>query len=364
MSTHGPGDRYVKTAVAPLARERLRAEAVALRRAAHPDVVRLGMFLDLDERTELHLVRAGDLTLVDAAPDDATTALDCAATVTTTVADLHAMGIVHGRLTPDHVVLRPDGRPVLCGLAEAHAGDPTADVRALGTLYELLAAGAAPARSRRQRRAIAALLAAAEHARCSHPAASAHDLAAMLRDPNSRSAGTATPRRRMPSTRAVALAGAAMAAVIVVVAAVKMFGAGRASVFETGTSARTSLLPTDAPATTEPPAPVPTSGVSGTGAVRIEVDGATFAVGEQGDSVVAGDWDCDGTVGVALLRPGSGEVFVFDRLPSRDTPVTGRLVATLPGATALETVEQPNGCEALVIRHHDETPQVIPVEAP
>lgn len=370
----------MKTAVAPLARDRLRAEAVALRRAAHPDVARLGTFLDLDDRTELHLVRLGDTTLVDAPPDDATAALECAATVTATVADLHAMGIVHGRLGPDHVVLRPDGRPVLCGLAEAGAGDPVTDLRSLGTLYELLAVGASPARTRRQRRAVAALLAAAEHARCSQPAATTVELAAMLRDQKPRRGATGTPRRpRIPSKRVVALVGAATGAAIVVAVAATAFGSGGTPQLGAEPPAPTALRASDEPApttatTTETrldPAstgpvtldPAPSAAPSPAGAIRFEADGASFAVGDEGDSVVIGDWDCDGTAGAALLRPGTGEVFVFDRLAAPDEPVTGRLVATLPGAAHLEAVEQPSGCEALVIRHLDETPQVIPVEA-
>ena len=69
-----------------------------------------------------------------------------------TLADLHDMGIVHGAVTPEHVLVGPDGRPVLCGFGSAGrigetapGGDrelhPSADVAALGRLLRRLAIG-------------------------------------------------------------------------------------------------------------------------------------------------------------------------------------------------------------------------------
>jgi hypothetical protein len=39
------------------------------------------------------------------------------AALATTLADLHDLGLVHGAVAPEHVIVGPGGRPVLCGLA-------------------------------------------------------------------------------------------------------------------------------------------------------------------------------------------------------------------------------------------------------
>ena len=39
-----------------------------------------------------------------------------------TLGDLHDLGIVHGAVVPEHVIVSPDGRPVLCGFGSAGEG--------------------------------------------------------------------------------------------------------------------------------------------------------------------------------------------------------------------------------------------------
>jgi hypothetical protein len=55
------------------------------------------------------------------------------AAVATTLADLHELGLVHGAVSPEHVILGPGGRPVLCSLGYGgRVGDPPGPVPALG----------------------------------------------------------------------------------------------------------------------------------------------------------------------------------------------------------------------------------------
>ena len=126
---------------------------------------------DLDVRTELRTERAGSHTLLDLTPTDGTAALAVAASLTATVADLHELGVVHGRLTPDHVVIREDGRPALCGFADAGRDSPEADVTALATLYEMLATAVPRRRSRRSDRAVNRLIAADSRSEVNGPVA-------------------------------------------------------------------------------------------------------------------------------------------------------------------------------------------------
>lgn len=55
------------------------------------------------------------------------------AAVATTLADLHELGLVHGAVCPEHVILGPGGRPVLCSLGYGgRVGDPPGPVPSLG----------------------------------------------------------------------------------------------------------------------------------------------------------------------------------------------------------------------------------------
>lgn len=66
-----------------------------------------------------------------------------------------------------------------------------------------------------------------------------------------------------------------------------------------------------------------------------------YALGQAGDLVVVGDWDCDGTDTPAVVRPIDGEVFVFDGY--------GELVPTrgpaLPPGVEPEVVTDEDGCD-------------------
>ena len=66
----------------------------------------------------------------------------------------------------------------------------------------------------------------------------------------------------------------------------------------------------------------------------LTVAGARYEVGEPGDAVAAGDWGCDGQPTLALLRPATGEVFVFDGWAA-DQDVAARLIGRAPGGAAL-----------------------------
>ena len=74
------------------------------------------------------------------------------AALSETVADLHELGLVHGNLRSEHVLLATDGRPVLCGFGgatlAAHrspgSSAPADDVQALGQLLRGLVGDVEP----------------------------------------------------------------------------------------------------------------------------------------------------------------------------------------------------------------------------
>jgi serine/threonine-protein kinase len=95
-------------------RERFRAEAHAMTKLDHPNVVRVGHFGDVGGRPyfEMHLYpanlsdRVGDYTNTRAA-------VQLMAQVADGVGHLHARGFIHRDLKPSNVLLTADGRPVV-----------------------------------------------------------------------------------------------------------------------------------------------------------------------------------------------------------------------------------------------------------
>lgn len=110
----------------------------------------------------------------------------------------------------------------------------------------------------------------------------------------------------------------------------------------------------DCPTVTGPAADVDGDGC--TEAVRIEgadvvTAGIHYGVGQRGDAVVVGDWDCDGRATPALLRPSTGEVFVFPRWAERASPLTVGASETVPGAATIASIDPDgDGCNQLVAR--------------
>ena len=106
----------------------------------------------------------------------------------------------------------------------------------------------------------------------------------------------------------------------------------------------------DADATRPPANPTPCPSVGGPAAdvdgdgcpEALTVSGATvdagvarWTLGEAGDLVAVGDWDCDGEATAALLRPTSGDVFLFSTWAALDAPVTVTPTRRVGGATAI-----------------------------
>ncbi len=131
------GPIVVRTATTEAARPLLAQEGGRLDRSRHPGVVKLLAASD----DELTIAWAGAQTLeLLAAP----IAVLCGVltSVASTVADLHEIGIIHGRLDASHVVIDADGRPRLCGMRGPTSDErnplPTDDVAAIGALIDHL----------------------------------------------------------------------------------------------------------------------------------------------------------------------------------------------------------------------------------
>ncbi len=183
-------------------------------------------------------------------------------------------------------------------------------------------------------------------------------------DPVPRSTGAPPPAPRLRSHGRGRLVGAATAAVAVIglLALVGSPGDGQESrsvdpvaTADTGRATVTSsTTPPDAQGdgapdpSTRSPSEQPVAPTSTGAAPRLDRAGVTFAVGRHDDRVTVADWDCDGTETPGVVRPGTGEVFFFDRWASVEEPITVHPALVIPGALELEPPPPDGTCEAIL----------------
>ncbi|MGH9247003.1 MAG: hypothetical protein ACRD29_22330 [Acidimicrobiales bacterium] len=108
-------------------------EAEVLAAARHPGVVEL-LAAEGDDAgvAELTTAYTGIHSLATSPPLPVTHVAAVCASLASTLADLHGLGVVHGRVEPTHVLLGPGGRPILCGFSGAtltgRPAPPTSEV--------------------------------------------------------------------------------------------------------------------------------------------------------------------------------------------------------------------------------------------
>lgn len=152
------------------------------------------------------------------------------------------------------------------------------------------------------------------------------------------------------------LAAAAVAAValglgVVLIAASRQPPGPSADEIGTRPEPVVDVVEAPAPETTAAPSARvwPTEPVSVEG-TEVRSGAQRWRVGEPGDLVAVGDWDCDGTSTPAVLRPTTGRLHLFDAWASPDAAVTATPGPTVPtGAIALE----PRGCGEATVRTAD-----------
>ena len=315
----------------PDRRARLRHEADLLGRLDHPGVVRL---VDFQEGPPAALRTAF------VGPDSwRTTSASPAefAALTATIADLHDSGVVHGDLTPDHVLLDRDHRPILCGFADA---GPATDERV-----------------RADREALAAML---RHEAGRHGNGVGHrlrDAADVLDEPDlpTRAAIRLLDQQAPPDdhTRSGPSRRHAMVVVCVVAAALVAFlladGDGD------GPTPALAPTPTAEPPGTAPgpvsPTPAPADLIPagpGDPATVVEHAGRRYGIGAAGDLVHIADWDCTGEATPAVLRPTTGELAVFSSWPEPDASLLPTMTMVVEGAIGFTIDDRP--CPDLRVR--------------
>ena len=400
---------------------RLRREAEVLDRAQHPGVVELVGCREVDGVVTLYTSFVGAHTLETSPPLPLNQAGAVVAMLAATVSDLHDLGIVHGRIDPSHVLLGPARRPILCGFtgagdegevappgpgATAEFRDPavtldaplirSCDVYALGALLRVLVISDAtdiepiPERRFTLRRGRPwtgylrrALLTLADQCTDDQPLRRpsarrlAADIGSLLPASNERSRRPGQSAVEAPAVsvgdqfetlrptadddthtvrgRRTALAATALGLILVFW--------GLTSLRSNDTTAAPTQTTTHTQTQTSDPisaAPASAPDVHLVANRTVSVDGNEFTIGDPGDHVALGDWRCDGRPTAALVRPSTGEVFVFDGWPSAD----GSAVAMpLQGVTAAVDLRAENqgSCSVLYAVRADGTETEVKV---
>ncbi|HET6953054.1 MAG TPA: hypothetical protein VFI47_21920 [Acidimicrobiales bacterium] len=119
-----------------------------------------------------------------------------------------------------------------------------------------------------------------------------------------------------------------------------------------------TVAPTSLPPGCPAPAPAaPAGDVDGDGCPEaLVVDGGTitagpaqFTLGQPGDLLAVGDWNCDGLASPALLRPATGDVFVFSGWAPPGEPVTVTASERVEGGVAIRAEPGDPGCDRLQV---------------
>jgi hypothetical protein len=391
----------VKTATSADEVADLAVEAERLRQARHPGVVVLLDHQRIPTGAELRTRFAGEP--LDRWHGTVIRLAGLVAAVAADLGDLHDIGVVHGRIEGSHVLVGSNGRPRLCGFspppAEATAADdvaalaellsqlaertagaerrgpflwrrgPVADQRAVA---QIVARATDPVPSRRpSARSLAnAILAAVPGAELPPPESARPPVddprfdsvfgdqteaspADMFGDrpwsplpPEStleRPAPPGTHRLSRPSVAPrslprVTLATGVIGAALVATCAVMLRGGAVATSAGEGVTDTTLV-------TAALPSSVHVDG--GT----VEMAGERWTVGEPGDLLAVGDWDCDGVTTPAAYRPATGEVFVFTDWATDGQPVTVEPVTLVVGGLGLAAAsgQSPDGCDVPVV---------------
>ena len=269
---------------------------------------------------------------------------------------------------------RPDDRR--SGMAdEAHPARPNHTTQQPGDAGEPEPVRLSPrtaAEARRRLDRTATFGSPGDDATAPPPAASDHDGGLTVERPQLTGRGGLGSRSRPPESPTDAEPGRGRARLLLLAGAVVVTAGGAAGL------TMLALASSDQP---PPGEPIPRSGcpavaspaadVNGDGCPEsLIVDGATitagqaqWTLGEPGDVAAVGDWDCDGAASAALLRPSTGDVFVFPAWAEAGDPVSVRPITRIAGATGIRATPARDGCDGLVVDLQAGGSRTVEVEA-
>ena len=335
--------------------DRLRREAEVLRRIDSPPLVELAELVEGADHTELVTFRFGSLTLAESGLLDPWECGRALVEFCDAVEQMHSSGWAHGSLEMSHVVVDPGEGVRLCSLAGACETDSTEGRTALATDRDALAGIVAEvlqrppgfdssSARRKWRRAARRALPRLVSARGLRTPEQVRDILSEVRLPGADGAPRSVDA---DGTTSGSSAAGSRAGILVLAGVLALVSAAVAWFIGVG-SDDVEVEPLCADVDGDGRC----DDVDITGQV-VEVNGAVFTVGEKGDVVRLGDWNCDGRATGALLRPESGALFAFDGWsPAEGATIEGEYVGRYGGAVSI--VEQTE-CGPIFVEHPDGT---------
>jgi tRNA A-37 threonylcarbamoyl transferase component Bud32 len=367
VSVDSDRDTLRKEGTTPAERDQLRREASVLVAAAHPGIVRLIGTDGGDPPTSLVLRRVGGQTFGETAIESLEVLAGIGAALATTVADLHDLGFVHRSISPSHILVDDEGRPVLCGFGSAGCAESPSqlvelrreDVRALAQVLLDRLSSSANGRVRavlalaagtriRSRRCDARWLArqlvqTVPASRLSPPCSPAdpslpveRELQQVLRRPRSL---IWRGSRWCPKVVMAAILGVAA----VVVAALAPGGAGGSG----GDARGQSSVP--CPAVDQGCGPLARPG----GTITTSAGRFRLSTAARSAFVVVGRWDCLSEGLPAEVDVATGDVWVFGSWPGPGRSETAHLLTRVQAASGLQVIPTRTGCDLLRIQRSD-----------
>lgn len=327
-------------------------QAEVLRRLQFPGVVPLEGF---HREGNTVTIRLGDdlPPLGERAPASAAECASLGAALGRTLGEIHRAGFVHRDLRPEVIFVDADGRPLLSGFDHATEATSKArqeDLRALLTLLDEVLDLLPPTDvidERRSRRRLARALRPRRHDDTFDLASVLAELAADFDaqapgvpadSTQEASAGAPTDELRLRVSARSAGSRPSIRSALVLL----LIGVGILYAVSVRRESRPVLAP-DGPI--------------------VEFDGQRYQVGRPGDIAVVGDWaaaggHCAGPSTVVLLRPGTGDLFVFSGWADAGEVLATRR-GTYQGAVGLEV--ESGDCDGLLIVDDEgrSTPVVI-----
>jgi len=92
----------------------------------------------------------------------------------------------------------------------------------------------------------------------------------------------------------------------------------------------------------------------------IEAGDRRWTVGQTGDRVAVGDWSCAGRATLALLRPVTGEVFVFTDWAGAGRDLVAEVTGRVEGGFAIRAADVGGGCPQVAVERTGGAPVILP----
>ena len=382
---------FVTRSKTPAEAAALKHEASILARVAQPGVVKLGALTAQNRDVTLALVPLNGHLLSDVKLEVNNLA-GVMTSLAMTVSRVHESGVTHNALDSSAVIIsEKTGRPVLRNFASAKVTDEKAariaDVRALVALLDSKLSEIPPSHAPhavRIRTRLEAIVDAATNA-TDAKVPTALGLAQLLRDATQRNNPAAADhkaeaRKRLNSLRAT-LPGSNIVhgrhvfektmnlpTLALVAFAVTALSLGFIFLL-LKTVLRPELPvvdPTRPQCNARPAASlvVDTDGDGCGDAVEltdasVRINGETFTVGNGGDKLALGRWTCTDQYTLGLLRPSTGQIYVFKTWPERGQDALPQAISQVDNATAIAAASFGN-CDRIAVTTSGRTVTIDP----